>query len=642
MSVATPISGAPLHDAAMSGGSPPIGHAPTPADTEILIATMAGTEVLAQCTRQELSRLVPFFRHRELQPGETLCEAGQPAGDMWLLLDGTLRMERTDHMTQEVSAGFVGEEAALGIGCYLSRIVAVGRTTVAALGKDVIPHALGGQNPRAEAFGRSLIRAFAPTPFDEPPPEVDHDRLTPAMAVRKSLGWLAAVGLPLWFLDKVPNGALLWEQRQLTAVLISAAALWMFGAVPPYVAALLVILVCVTLGIVPAGVALSGYASNGFFLALSIFCLGAVLVESGVVNRLRHIAMKRCPRSAFWHDLAAMGAGIALTPLVASSRDRARVLAPLAVEAAETLGYANGSRDRTRLLLATFMGLTLLSPMFLTGGGINLLLYGSLPEQAQVNIPMLRWTVGALPAAAVMLLAYLVAYLAVFRNGAVPRTPDVIVDAQLRVLGPVRTGEWVAVGGVLVFLIAIASVNVHKVDHRLIALTIVCGYLLLGQLGKVELNLHIDWSVLMLLGSVIGVIATIVYTNLHEVMAAAWPWLTDTMKYEPRLFVAMLAAAVVLGELLIPIAGTLIGIVAVPLAIVNGMTPWVIIFVILLMSDAWFLPRQSETYRMFRASVRRNSAFDEPFFLRFNGVMAMARIVALIVSIPYWEALRIL
>lgn len=611
-------------------------------DTDALIATMARTQVLAQCTRQELARLVPFFRQRELEPGDVLCEAGQPAGDMWLVLDGELRQEREDHATQDIVSGFVGEEAALGISCYLSKVVAVTHAKVAALSKDLIPATLNGHNPRAEAFGRSLLRAFAPTPFEEAPPEQDHDRLTPAIAIRKSIGWIAAVALPLWFLNTVPDTALLWEQRQLTATLLSAASLWIFGAVPPYVASLLVVLVCVTLGIVPAGVVLSGYASNGFFLALSIFCLGAVLVESGAVNRLRHELMKRCPRSAFWHDLGAMCAGAVLTPLVASARERARVLAPLAVEAAETLGYANGSRDRTRLLLATFMGLSLLSPMFLTGGGINLLLYGALPEQAQVNIPMLRWTIGALAAAAVVVCTFVLAYFAVFHNSAQPRDPQHIVEAQLRVLGPIRTTEWMAVGGVLLFLIAIASVNVLKVDHRLIALTIVCGYLLLGQLGKVELNLHIDWSVLMLLGSVIGVIATIVYTNLHEVMAAAWPWLTEKMKYEPRLFVAMLAAAVLLGELVIPIAGTLIGVVAVPLAIVNGMTPWVIIFVILLMSDAWFLPKQSETYRMFRSSVRMHSDFDEPFFLRFNGFMSLARIAALAVSIPYWEALRIL
>lgn len=611
-------------------------------DTEALVATLARTEVLAQCTRQELARLVPFFRQRDLQPGETLCEAGAPAADMWLLLQGAVRLQRADQATQDVNHGFVGEEAALGISCYLSNIIAVGPTTVAALPKHVIPHALLGQRPRAEAFGRSLIRAFAPTPFQETPAAADHDRLTPAMAIRKSIGWIAAVVLPLWFLDAAADSSLLWEQRQLSAVLLSSAALWMFGAVAPYVSALLVVLVCLTLGIVPAGIVLSGYASNGFFLALSIFCLGALLVESGAVNRMFHVLMKYCPRSVTWHDAAAMLAGIVLTPLVASSRERARVLAPLAVETAETLGYDDTHRSRTRLLLATFMGLSLFSPMFLTGGGLNLLLYGSLPEQVQVGIPSLKWVVGATAAALFLIGAFALAYAAAFRRGLPPREPYVIIDAQLRVLGPIRTAEWVAVGGVLLFLAAVASVNIHKVDHRLVALTIVCGYLLLGQLGKVELNLHIDWSTLMLLGSVIGVISAIVSVNLHEVIAAEWPWLTNTMKYQPRLFVAMLAGAVLLGELVVPIAGTLIAIIVVPLAIANGMSPWVIIFVILLMSDAWFLPRQSETYRTFRDVVRSSTAFDERFFLRFNTMMGVARMAALAVSVPYWEALRML
>jgi DASS family divalent anion:Na+ symporter len=611
-------------------------------DTDALVATLARTEVLAQCSRQELARLVPFFRQRDLQPGETLCEAGQPAGNIWLLLDGAVRLERSDLASRDVAQGFVGEEAALGISCYLSRIVAVGPTTVAALAKDVIPHALAGQKPRAEAFGRSLIRAFAPTPFEEAKAEGDHDLLTPAVALRKTIGWVAAVVWPLWFLQAATGSGLLWEQRQLTAVLVSSAALWMFGAVPPYVAALLVVLVCVTLGIVPAGIILSGYASNGFFLALSIFCLGAVLVASGAVNRLFHVLMKHCPRSAAWHDAAAMAAGVLLTPLVASSRDRARALAPLAIESAETLGYDAASRDRSRLLLATFMGVSLFSPMVMTGGALNLLLYGSLPEQVQVGIPMLQWMTGAIVAALFLTAAFVIGYSMISRRGMPPRAPDAIIDAQLRVLGPLRTAELVAVGGVLLFLAAVASVNVHKIDHRLVALTIVCGYLLIGQLGKVELNLHIDWSVLMLLGSVIGVISSIIFINLHEVMAAELPWLYDTMKYNPRLFVAMLAGAVILGELVVPIAGTLIAVVAVPMAIATGMNPWVIIFVILLMSDAWFLPSQSETYREFRDVVRTHGPFDEPFFLRFNAMMGLARVGALAVSVPYWEALRML
>lgn len=611
-------------------------------DSEALVATLGRSTVLAQCSRQELARLIPFFRHRELQPGEALCLAGQPAGDMWLVLQGTLRLKRADESLLEISHGFVGEEAALGIGSYLADIVAIGPATVAALAKDAVPPVLLGQNARAEAFGRSLISAFAPTRFDPAPVAAAPDRLPPVLALWKALGWIAAVVAPLLLLQLVADSGLRWEQRQLAAVLVSTGALWIFGAVPPYVAGLLVVLVCVTLGIVPASVVLSGYASNGFFLALSIFSLGTVLVESGVINRIFLLLMKHCPRSAFWHDVAALFSGFVLTPLVASSRDRVRVLAPLAVESAETLGYHGGSRDRTRLLLATFMGLSLFSPVFLTGGALNLMLYGSLPEQVQDAIPALRWVVAALAATVVMLGTFFAAYALVFRHASPPREPRTTIDAQLTLLGPVRPTEWLAVGGVLLFLGAVATVSAHKVDHRLVALTIVCGYLVLGQLGRTHLNLHIDWSTLMLLGTVIGLISTIVYVDLHGVIAAQLPWLSHTMANNPRLFVAMLAGVVLLGELWIPFAGTLIAVIAVPLGMFNGMNPWVIVFVILLMSDTWILPHQSETYRTFRDAVRSSAPFDEKLFLRFNGAMAVGRIAALAASIFYWESLLLL
>lgn len=628
----------------MSTAQPGTGAAVVDTDEETLVATLGRSSVLAQCTRQELARLVPFFRQRQLEPGETLCLAGQPAGELWLVLHGSLRLKRADESTHDIAQGFVGEEAALGIGSYLADIVAIAPTTVASLTKDVIPHVLLGQNARAEAFGRSLINAFASKREEVVTVAVERESeaMSPALGLWKLLGWIGAVVLPLLLLQLTATNGLRWEQQQLAAVLVSTASLWIFGAVPPYVAGLLVVLVCVTLGIVPTTVVLSGYASNGFFLALSIFSLAAVLVESGAINRTFLLLMKYCPRSAFWHDVAAFFSGVLLTPLVASSRDRAQVLAPLAIETAESLGYGRGSTDRTRLLVATFMGLSLFSPMFLTGGALNLMLYSSLPEQVQDAIPALRWVVAALAASMVMLAAFFAMYAVVFRHASTPREPRAIIDAQLKVLGPIRSKEWLAVGGVLLFLAAVATVSVHKVDHRLVALTIVCGYLVLGQLGKTQLNLHIDWSTLILLGSVIGLISTIVHVDLHTVVGAQLPWLSDVMMHDPRLFVPMLAATVVVGELCIPQAGTLIAILAVPLAIVNGMNPWVITFVILLMSDTWWIPHQSESYRKFRDVVRANTPFDEKVFLRLSRAMAVARIVALVASVVYWESLRLL
>lgn len=608
-----------------------------------LAAKLSGSRVLAQCSRQEVARLLPFLRERRLHPGEALCRAGQPASDMWIVLDGTLRLMRADASRHDVSDGLVGEEAALGIEHYLADVVAVDNVTVAALGSELAPAVLRGDNNRARAFCSSLIGAFAPTTFTAraAADEQDH-RLPLPVAARKLAGWIAAIVAPLLLLRLAADSALRWEQAQLAGALVSTAMLWISGATLPYVASLLVVLVCVTLGVVPTSVVLSGFASNGFFLGLSIFCLAAVLIESGVINRGFLLLMKWCPRSALLYDLAALAAGIVLTPIIPIASDRARVLAPLAIDLAQTLGYERGSRSQQRLLVATFMGLALFSPMFLTGGALNLMLYGALPVQVQEATPGMRWVLAAIAAAAVMLAAFAAAYFWCFRPSATPQAPGATIAAQLELFGPVRLTEWLAVGGVLLLFGAMATVSWHKIDHRLLPLALVCGYLVLGTLGRNQLNLRIDWSALILLGSLGGIVATIVYVDLHTVIAGELPRLRDIMRYQPRVFVALLAAIVVIASALVPYAGALVGVLAIPLAMVNGMSPWVILFVILLMTDVWIRPASSELFRTFRGIARAHGPFDDRLFLRFNLAMVVARVVALAASIVYWEDLLVL
>jgi DASS family divalent anion:Na+ symporter len=608
----------------------------------LLVEKLARSPVLSRCTRQEIARLVPFLRSRQLQPGEALSVAGQPAHDLWLLVRGSVRVTRQDGSFHEVSDGLVGEEAALGIGCYLADIVASGQATVAAMARDVLPASLTDQSPRAQAFGRSLIGAFAPSPFSDAPVAEERDGSAPGALAYRMAGWIAATIAPLLLLWLLAGSALRWEQRQLSAVLVSTAMLWIFGSVPPFVAGLLVVLPCVTLGLVPTGVALSGFASNAFFLALSAFSIGTVLIESGAIDRVFRLLMKHCPPAAVYYDFAAFFAGFLLTPIVPSAVERARVLAPLAAETSATLGYDPGGRENTSLMLSIWTGLAAFSPMFLTGGPLNLMLYGSLPEQVEDAFPALRWAADASVALLILVAVFLAAHRFLGVRAGAPGGPRPTIDAQLGFLGPLTVREWLAAGGVVLFLSAVATVSFHKIDHRLLALTVVCGYLVLGTLGKHELNLRIDWSALILLGTLIGVTVTIMQVGLHAVIAEQMPWLSDVMRYRPRLFVAILALVVVLAGFCTTQAGALLAVVAVPLAVQNGINPWVVIFVILLMSDIWVWPSQSEPYRVFRWLVRRDRSLDEATFLQFNAVMSAARVVALAASVIYWEHLRML
>jgi DASS family divalent anion:Na+ symporter len=598
--------------------------------------------VLSRCSRQDLARLLPFLRERRLEPGETLYRAGDPAQDLWLVCDGTVRLTRADESSQEVREGLVGEEAALRLGTYLSDVVAVEPSRVVAVGRDVVPSDVRTAHTRGQAFYRSLIQVFAPSPLTTADGDSAEQRLTVPAAAWKLVGWIGAVVSPVVILRLLQGTSVRWEQQQLTAVLVSSAMLWVFRAVPAYVAGLLVVLVCVTLGIVPTAVVLSGFASNAFFLALSIFCIGAVLIESGMITRAYLLLVRHCPRSAFWYDLVALVTGILVTPIVSSASDRARVLAPLAVESAQTFGYEAGGRDSMRLALSMFIGLSLFSPIFITGGAINLVLYGSLPEQVQDAIPALRWLVASLAAALVLLAAFFAIYVVAFGRRGTPRDPVPTIDAQLAILGPVRPAEWVALGGVALFLASLVTVSAFKIDHRLLALAIVCGYLVLGTLDEEQLNLRIDWSMLLLLGTLIGLAQAIEYVDLHTLVAGHLVWLAQVMRAAPRLFVLILTLVIVFTRLWMPRSAALVGLYVVPLAVATGMSPWVVIFVILMAADAWVFPYQSEVYRTFRDTVREAMPFDDRLARRIGLALAIARIVALAVSVVYWEYLVVL
>jgi DASS family divalent anion:Na+ symporter len=612
---------------------------------DVLIAKLAKAPVFSKCNRDEVVGLLPFVSQKHLQAGETLCRTGDPANDTWLVLRGSLHLQLDAESSRTAGPGeLVGEEAALGISTYLDDIVATEPTTVLAIRREFIPARLMEPGSRAPAFCQSIIQIFSAEKLSFAPTHVvETDKgLSPATAILKVIGWIAAAVLPLLVLWSDGGVALQWEQKQLAAALLSGAVLWVFRLVPPYVTGLMVVLVCVTLGVVPTSVILSGFASSGFFLALSAFCLGAVVIDSGLISRVFLLVMKHCPRSSFLYDLAVMSVGAVLTPLVPSEHDRARIMAPLVAQSAESFGYKRGSRETTRLMLAAFMGFTLFAPILLTGSALNLSLFGSLPEQVQAAFPWMRWTAAAAVAGVVLLLGYFGLSAILIGRTAPPRLSEKVVSAQLKVLGPMRSVEWLAISGAILFLGAVATVSLHKVDFRLIGLSVICGYLVLGALGKTQLNVEIEWSYLILLGTLIGSVATIQYVDLHTVMGQHLPSLSEIMKYQPRVFVGILAATVFIAGLWVPLAGLLVGLYAIPLAIVNGMNPWVVVFVVLLMNDCWFWTVQSKSYPAFRSFVRTQTAYDENLFLKVNAGTVVLRVLALIVSIPYWEYLRIL
>src|SRR4030095_7639804 len=118
----------------------------------------------------------------------------------------------------------------------------------------------------------------------------------------KTIGWALTLLIAAAILAFGERFGLTWSQRDFLAALSVCLMMMSFNLTPQYAAALIAGLACLLLDVAPASVILSGFASDGFFMGLSIFGLGAVLTYSGLAERLVLNMLKRSPNSPFWYN----------------------------------------------------------------------------------------------------------------------------------------------------------------------------------------------------------------------------------------------------------------------------------------------------------------------------------------------------
>jgi len=252
---------------------------------DCLVSFLAGIAPFDQFDEGSLGRLAAHLEPVRLAAGERLCSAGAPARVLWLIREGSLEVQSGHGPRRRVEGRVVGEEAALGAACYLQDISAVSPSNLLGLRVDLLP---APESPRTQdLFGRSLIASYLDQPgpagwrdLAPPPARPDPSPLSPW------IGWPVALMVPALVLLWSGEHGLNWSQRHLLAALAAGAILWALRLVPPYAAALFSLLVCLVLGVVPPAVCLSGFASQSFFMTMSLFVIGAVLVKSGLVRRL--------------------------------------------------------------------------------------------------------------------------------------------------------------------------------------------------------------------------------------------------------------------------------------------------------------------------------------------------------------------
>ena len=600
-------------------------------------------EVLAKSNYQSLARILPQVTEKRFASGETIYKANARAEHFYLLTKGEIKLVSPGGRESRLVHARFGEEAASDADHYLTDAIAA--TDVTAM---CIPHiAMKGLVSSNPALKTDLLFSLASHLAGEKLERRRTEVPAQGKAVRKpieALGWLLCVLLPMLVLAFGADLGLNRDAVIFTAIFAPTVTMWVFSLVDDYIPGLFALLAVLVTGLVPTSVILSGFASDGFMMALSTLALGTVVVTSGLSYRVMLNLLLRLPNNQFWHFVGLFVTGTILTPIIPTANGRIALVSTFYGDMVESLRLSPQRFAATRLAVACFAGISLFSPMVITSKSVNFAVYGLLPPQGQDHFQWLTWLVTALIAAAVMLLLNAAVAAVWFRNDERPQLSKEGVAEQLRLLGKMKNREWAAVLGVLFMVTGIVTSSIHKVQPPWLGFAMLFGLLLCGTLYKKELKEKVDWTFLLYLSGVTGIVSAFSYLGLDHQLAVALPGLGDYMRTNFSLFILLLFALITVIRLAVPINATVVIMAAIfmPLAEISGINPWVLGFVILIFSEGWFLPYQCSYYLQLQELNRDKPMYDEKSFLRFNALLNFARLAAVYASLPYWKMLGLM
>lgn len=459
----------------------------------------------------------------------------------------------------------------------------------------------------------------------------------------RKIGWvglvatLLAVSSVVFFATAHPALGLSRQGMLFTGISLAAVVFWIVNLIPSYIVALLMAMAWVIGGLVDAETALSGFASPLWLYLLCILALGAAISKSGLLYRLSLYALRAFPNNYRGQLMGIVTSGLLVNPLIPSSTAKVALATPLAQSIAHGMKFEDQSNGSAGLALAAMVFYGYSVPFTLTGTYSNLLGLGLIPESSQFG--WLKWFVFALPAMVVFSIVMLTAISLLFKpeKNSRPLSPETL-DEQVAVLGALTREEIitviVSVGAILMLILQ----SWHGIDSTWVMLAGFSLLVLTGVLDTNSLKNGIDWPFLLFIGVAFSFTAVASQLGVVTALTAILAGYMHPFMSSPYLFVP----AVVLAGFIVTLvirddpAVILLVVSLLPLAQQAGIHPWILVFVVLLTSDAFFFSYQSPTYLTAYFSTD-GRAFSHRQGQKVAFCYALAVVISLLASIPIWQ-----
>ncbi|KTD48294.1 SLC13 family permease [Legionella quateirensis] len=469
-------------------------------------------------------------------------------------------------------------------------------------------------------------------------------RITASQNSVAVLGWLITILSSLIVFDITQNYAISLTYSKFSIILVAALVMWIFRLVPEYIPSLIIMITAMLLHIAPGTLILSGFNSDSFYFAVSVFSIGALLTKSRLFYRLSLIMLIKLPFKQAVLQKCLFFLGAFMTPMMSVQSSRVALIAPLLNDIMESSRIKPRSSSANALANSAFNGCILLSTIFLTGKSSNFIIYGLLSEQHQWQGNWFSWLWLASFPGLMLIAVFFILQSLLFKPNNTLNINRYKLKKELCSMGKTSLIEQVAIISFIVFFAGTILSTWCNISGLWTCLIIFIILYVTGALTSKEIHHKINWGFLFYFGAIIGVMRTIQSLGVDLWLINHFQWLTHLAQSNVACFIALIYAISWVGGLVLGtmIAPAILFTAIIPFALQSPVCNWIVAFVILLATEAWIFPYQSSYFLCFEELLKRKNNFLLKPLLKLNAWFTFLKLFVILASIPFWYSLGVL
>ena len=461
---------------------------------------------------------------------------------------------------------------------------------------------------------------------------------------RTIFGWITTFICTLVMHIIVQNTQLNATFAHFLVIFSAALGMWVFRLVPESIPAVFIILTTLFFNFNPQHIILSGFMSDSFFLTLSLFGISCVLIKSQLFYRFSLFLLYRLPPSQSLLQKTLFAIGALMTPVISVQSARVTLMAPLLDDLVTSSKINPRSTSANALACAGFNGCILLSTIFLTGKSSNSVLYAMLSQHNMRHFSWFDWFFAASFPGALLTGLYFIVQSRFFKMNHSVSINKFRLKKELISLGTITIEEWAAIIGISTLLFGLFLTSWHHIPGFLICSAVFFVLFLTGAMEIHEFKTGINWSFLFYLGAIVGIMRYIQNIGIDLWLGNRLGWITDFADGNIVLIIVSIYliswfCGLILGTMTAP---ALLFTVIVPVTQKAGINSWLVAFIILMATEAWIFPYQSNYFLCFEELVNKKKNFQLKSLLRFNTFLAFLKLGILLSSIPFWYCFKII